>query len=160
MGPCESKVTLRLRHPTWQAEKISKLLGLAPSFAWSAGERRKTANGVDLGGFRQETYWTLRIDDNNSQELPERLEMVLRMFRGKHKLLRRFCAAGGSLECFVGIFLDRNCGVTLDQKLLRRLGAAGIALGLDIYGGPDEKFEPSNVKRPPPAERLPKRGSE
>lgn len=58
----------------------------------------------------------------------------------RHKrFLHRISSTGGSVEYFVGMYLERNHGVTLSPELLYELATLQIALSLDLYGGLDQR---------------------
>jgi len=52
------------------------------------------------------------------------------------RFFRRLRGSGGSLELFVGAFVQGNKGLTLDVELMSKLASLDIELGLDIYEGP------------------------
>lgn len=125
---------MRLSHPAISCDDISLALGWDPSVAWSVAHPRVSHRGEPLNGTRSETYWCGEIPDDSFGTLAEGLEAVLGKLKGRHDWLTQFIRSGGRVECFIGVFVDGNCGMALDAGVLRRVAWAGVSLSFDIYG--------------------------
>jgi hypothetical protein len=118
-----------------RSEEISTVMGMQPSFHWTAGEPRVSPKGTPLGGVNEQTYWTSRILHPESEELTDALEANLSFLEPHEDFLREFVATGGEIEYFIGWFTtDTSGGETLGWELLQRLAALRINLALDVYG--------------------------
>ncbi|QWP77896.1 hypothetical protein J5226_05680 [Lysobacter sp. K5869] len=139
MNPYRYRVSLRLRHPDADLSRFGQTLGLGCFSTRIAGEPRLTPKGHPLPGTYRES--TLAADltpgpaarDSGEQRLEDFLAERLRAWSAQADALRELRDAGGSAECFIGVFLDANSGMTLDPALLARAGELGIALALDLY---------------------------
>lgn len=64
------------------------------------------------------------------------LRAISKRMKRKKRALHSIVDSGGSLELFVGIFVDRNSGFTLDSQVLEHLGLIRFSVAFDIYGPP------------------------
>ena len=136
MYPYGLKFSLQVTHPSIDPEMICSELGLDPEVSWKAGARRKNPKGKLLTGNRKETYccFDLHLPNKNTEEFENAIKYWNRKF-AKHKIfLNRIRSEGGTVDYFVGLFVDRNSGVTLDHSLLFELVNLGIGVSFDVYG--------------------------
>jgi hypothetical protein len=116
-------------------EEISTALGLNPNVKWTAGEPRVTPTGTLLGGIRENTRWSHRLENEDSTDLIEALTVNISFLEGHKDFLDAFVATGGEIEYFVGWFtIEVSSGQTLPRELMRRIADLKIDLGFDIYG--------------------------
>jgi hypothetical protein len=80
------------------------------------------------------TYVCVPIKTRVGEELPDALSRTVERLRKRSAFLEHFRSTGGSLDFFIGLFIERNKGLTLDVELMRDLAEMGIDLGLDMYG--------------------------
>lgn len=133
-------LSLRIRHRSRSAADICAEIGLSPEFSWSAGDPRKTPKGTPLDGFRKETYCSFSIahlEESGLEniDLENCIHQLNRKMSNHRKFLDDIVDTGGSIEYFVGIFHDRNIGITMSSSLMKELTAMNISLALDIYPG-------------------------
>jgi hypothetical protein len=57
------QVSLRIRHPDFDPQQITRQLGLQPDHAWAKGDARKAESGQTLGGIRRDSYWSAMLPD-------------------------------------------------------------------------------------------------
>ena len=146
MNPYSYRISLTLRHSseklTEVSEQIIKLFPeIIPGQLCNIGEDRMTPIGRKLEGmytdsrfsfaFSEETYNSkLKTLEDSINEVLEKLILC-------KDLLLKFTSKNGSIEFFIGLFVDANSGIVLDTDLIKRLADLKIGLGFDIY--PPEK---------------------
>lgn len=130
-------ISLRIRHPNADLSSAGKVFDLAPSNAWTAGERRQTPAGTLLEGIRSDSFWTARLLDgqSTSRPLPTALSELVERLRQGAIYLETLAASGGRSELFVGWFFDEgNSGDVLSFELLGRLAELKLDVSFDVYG--------------------------
>jgi hypothetical protein len=116
-------------------EEISTALGLDPNVKWTVGEPRRTPTGTLIGGIRDNTRWSHRLENNGSIDLTEALAANISFLEGHRDFLESFVATGGEIEYYIGWFtIEASSGQTLPRELVRRIADLKIDLGFDIYG--------------------------
>lgn len=127
-------VSLRIRHPTWPAVKVSEILGLVPDRTWDVGAPRQTARGVSLEGTNADSYWTHSFGTFEDGNLEGYLDLALDELSTKAEAFRLIAETGGTAELFVGLFLEQwNAGYSISSGMHHRLASLGLALSIDIY---------------------------
>ena len=135
------------------ASLITKGIGVSPDISWTVGERRISQKGELLEGTNQDTYWSCALDEIAGQDLYDSLLDNLTYLHDLKPFFKDFNGSGGYTEYFVGIFVDENVGVTIDQRLVRLMSSLKIALALDIYS---EKLNRGNSELEKPEQRTKK----
>jgi hypothetical protein len=107
--------------------QLSRQLGFEPSRSWRAGEPNISPLGRALEGYSTSSYSTASID------LADALSACITRLEPHKSTLSDFVRAGGTVAIFIGWFLDRNEGETLEPALLGRLSQLGISLEFDVY---------------------------
>jgi hypothetical protein len=116
-------------------DEISRVLNLQPRFSKDVGAPRVKSDGTESGGVNEQTYWSSRIETNESDSLVEALNTSLADLEVHRDFLRKFAASGGEIEYFIGWFTtETSGGEIIDWKLLKRLADLRIGLSLDVYG--------------------------
>lgn len=129
---------------------VSARLRMTPKTSWIAGAQRRSPSGKALGvadhsycGFALETSPDLCLADALALHIDRLLE---------HKdFLKEITTTGGTVELYVGWFIEHHAGDVFEASLMERMSAMGIDLAIEVYG-PDEKiFEPEilEFKRTP-----------
>jgi hypothetical protein len=136
MNAYQSKISLRLRHPSLDPSEITSALQLNPSSSGRAGEARTSPSGRQLQGQNQESYWTARLIEDRWPPvgLPDLLGRVLGQLAPHRSFFHEIRSQGGTVELFVGWFFDGNSGDVFDCDLLARMADLKIDLSLDVYG--------------------------
>ncbi|MFP7723614.1 DUF4279 domain-containing protein [Lysobacter sp. A3-1-A15] len=141
--PCRHKLSLRLRHPTARLESCTEQFDLEPLRQWSVGEPRTSTRAVPLPGVWQDSYWTASLDVAEGESLEQSLERTVSWLEKHAHYLGEHRQSGGSVELFVGFFLEGfNAGFSLAPALLSRSAGLGVALDFDVYGPRDEPHAP------------------
>lgn len=120
---------------TDEFEAVSELLGLPLTKAWRKGERMsETGPGVWT-----HSRWKLESPAGPEAILEERIEALVVVLESRHpqvtQLVSRYCC---ELQCAI-YYEQHTRGIHLDAGLLRRIGALGLDLDIDLYfiGGVD-----------------------
>lgn len=133
MDTLSFRISLRIRHPTYDMEVVTAELGLQPQIVWKAGDRRVTPTGEVLEGIYRHSYWVYRLDISKEQQVDEVVRTHLTTLEDHAVFFRKLIDDGGSAEYLVGCFLHANSGVCFDAEILERMGMLGIDLALDLY---------------------------
>ena len=139
MYPFRYDVSLRITHPSMDPRQICNRLGLQARRMWKAGEKRQTLTGAPLSGLYKETYCTFDLAPPRGYELERFIERCNKALESHKRFLNHISSTGGSVEYFVGMYLDKNHGVEFCPELLARLTKLQIGLSFDLYGGPGRK---------------------
>jgi hypothetical protein len=117
------------------SEDISEALGMEPRFSWTAGQVRLGADGREIGGVNEKTYWSCRIAVAPCANLVDALGASLSELESRKRFLRTFVETGGEVEFFIGWFTKATSGGEMfDWELLKRLADLRIGLSFDVYG--------------------------
>ena len=120
-------------------QQICDRLGLQAQRMWKSGQDRVTPTGAPLSGVYKETYCTFNLACSREDELERFIKRSNKILKPHKRFLRHISSTGGSIEYFVGMYLDKNHGVILSPELLDELAKLQIALSLDLYGVPDQR---------------------
>ena len=133
--PLDYSVSFRITHPSMNPDVLCKQLRLNAKFKWQAGTQRKTPDGEPLPGVYRDTYCCFELVHPKTVGLSEfLLKHSRKLF--KHKdLLHDIRSTGGTLEYFVGWFVDKDSGEVFGLELLKQLTELGIDLSLAVYAG-------------------------
>jgi len=143
LPPCRHKLSLRLRHSTDPLEGCTEQLGLEPLRQWSVGEPRTSPRADPLPGVWQDSYWTAPLEVMEGETLEESLDRVICWLETHAAYLEPHRQSGGSVEIFVGFFLEAfNAGFSLAPEPMSRFARLGITLDFDVYGADDESHAP------------------
>lgn len=135
------RVSVRLRHPSEDLTALCAELGLPSRRSWVAGERRTTPRGALLDGNWDHSYATMPIDVETDSGLEAALDRVAAILSDKARTIEQHIRSGGSIELFVGYFLEAfNSGFTLSSALMGKISDLGVDIGFDIYGEDEDKF--------------------
>jgi hypothetical protein len=126
--------TLHISHPSMPPEEITAVLGIIPQRQTGAGSPRRTPNGAKLGGSYSSNHWSCELPTTDGERLAEFLWRIVEMLSSRREFLTTLSSSGGEIECFVGLFTERNCDELFPCDLLSAMGSLSIGLRLDIYG--------------------------
>ena len=128
-------LSFRVRHPSADlaalAERIGDAFGADRRVLWREGELDLRARPPRP---RSSSYCSVRWP-NRGGSFEQAFEDALAALAPLQAELADLCATGGRFDFFAGLFFLRTMGVALPPALLARLGAAGVELQLDLYGG-------------------------
>ena len=129
-------VSLRICHPFLELRDITNALSLKPTGGWAAGDLSVTPAGrpIPSRGTRKETYWHRRnLPLSQKVRLGVSLKTLINRFSRHKRFFAKIRRDGGSVEFFVGWFIEQSSGDILDQEVLKGLSDLQIDLALDLY---------------------------
>ena len=142
MNPYDYKISFRLRHPSLHLTTISqKLVQLLPGISmgtvWNAGEYKVTPQGRKLSTRNHESLVSFAFSHNaetsDHKTLEQSISDALVKLKPCTHLFRSFAKEGGSIEFFIGVFMDTNGEITFKPELMRRIAILNAEIQLDIY---------------------------
>src|SRR5688572_19252874 len=137
MGKQRHSVTLRLRHPSLDPAEITANLDLPPHWAWRAGYPKRTPAGELIrtsGGqpvrIPRESYWSCGLAESSAsgERLASAIEKLTAELEPHEAFFHRIRSEGGSVEFFIGWFIEGMAGEEFGYELLARLGRLQIDL--------------------------------
>lgn len=133
MNGYQYRVSLRIRHPLAHPDDITIALGLEPKIREIVGVPRLRQNGR-WSPVPTLTYWVYEVTTPDDLSIEEMLTTQLEFLEPRKEYLQSLIGTGGSVEFFVGFFVDdSNCGFMLSPELLSQCGSLGIAIDFDVY---------------------------
>ena len=141
MNKYSNSISLRIFHPTIDPTRITEVLGREPTRASWAGAPRTTRKGDPLPGTYRESYWTsgrLRggewaPESWSSRDLTTGIEELLWELAEHKRFFAELRSEGGTVEFFIGWFLDGMTGEVFRHDLLRKLADLQVDLSFDVY---------------------------
>ncbi len=99
---------------------------------------RTTQRGKPLKGHYELSYWTASLHKEkklHSEDifLDDYLSKITNNLSIYSDFFREIESTGGNIEYFIGIYADKNFGLTYPSSLLKSIGKLNIDLALDIY---------------------------
>jgi hypothetical protein len=125
-------VAIRITHPEILPEAITQQFGRTPDVERTAGAQRMTPKGMVLPGVNQESYWLLRGPE--SEDLPRLIDWANGVIEGAAPFVHELLSSGGRLEYFIGCFVERQLGTSLEPPLIAKCAEFGATLVFDMYG--------------------------
>ncbi len=125
--------SLSIIHNDLEPDIASQRLNLVPSRSHRKGDPRTTPIGTPLEGVYKSGYWSVKLETLDGEDLAEFLFRIAQQLHPAKEYLRSVVDDGGTIECFIGIFITGLCDQILPAKLLTQLGELGISLRLDYY---------------------------
>lgn len=137
MSDYEFTMSLGIRHPDIDPQRVTRALGLQPGHAWRNGDDRVDLAGVALGGNRRESYWVCEFPprarfSGESNRLESELSRVLDTLRRSIGFLQDLQHGGGAVELFVSIYVRGDFRIELLSDEAALLGRLGVALTFEI----------------------------
>ncbi|NYF31096.1 MULTISPECIES: hypothetical protein [Sphingopyxis] len=124
------RVSLQVRHPYADPQRIIKGIGLPFVRSWAAGERRATPNGKLLPGAYTESYCAFDIGKGDDGELADFLRQTLKRIAPSAAFIAELRQTGGTLNFFI-TWTPGERGEVFDVTLLTDMARLGIALGIE-----------------------------
>jgi hypothetical protein len=126
-------ISLRIWHPTLQADAIAARLGLTPKFAYNVGQRRKMPNGRLLEGNYEQSYVSMPLVRKIEVELDEELMRWCTILEQHVEFLYELKNTGGELTFSISMFPTGLSSFYLDNHSLQRVQSIGLGVDVDIY---------------------------
>lgn len=133
MYPFRYDVTLRITHPAMDPQQICNGLGLRARLKQKVGEKRQTPAGTPLSGVYKETFCVFDLAPHQGCELERFIKRCNKRLESHRRFLNRISSTGGSVEYFIGMFLDSNHGMAFAPDVLAQLTKLQIRLSFDLY---------------------------
>ncbi|RYD62713.1 MAG: DUF4279 domain-containing protein [Verrucomicrobiaceae bacterium] len=133
-----SAVTLRICGDDLISDEITRLLGASPTRAQTKGDEIR-GNAPGKVRIAKAGMWRLSAVDREPEDIDGQIREILSLLTNDlavwQNITNRYRA-----DLFCGLFLKvSNEGLSISATSLEALGARGIELSLDIYGGSDEE---------------------
>jgi hypothetical protein len=137
MSDYELTMSLAIRHPDIDPDRITRALGLQPGYVWKKGENRRDEAGSSLGTLHNASYWLCEIAPRHrfSGErvgLESELSRVLQMLSAASGFLQSLHAEGGATELHVTLFSRGDVRLDLPPNCTALLGRLAVAMRIDI----------------------------
>jgi hypothetical protein len=116
-----------------RSSELSEIIGLEPEISHDVGTLRATPDGDLLGGIHAGTYCCYDLGHGDDSARVDSIRSWNQYLSVRKAEIRRLKGTGGEIEYFIGLFLDRNCGLELEPELLGELSMLGLRMSLDIY---------------------------
>ncbi|SNZ19373.1 DUF4279 domain-containing protein [Cohaesibacter gelatinilyticus] len=128
----KTAASLRIMGDELDPEKITELIGKAPSSVRKKGAPFNTPNGKQL--IARTGSWSISAETKSPGDIDSQVTEILEGTTSNMavwlELSKKF-----KVEIFGGFFLgDYNEGLTISSKTMLLLGERGIQLDMDIYG--------------------------
>jgi Domain of unknown function (DUF4279) len=138
MSEYEFTISLRIRHPTVDPDRITKALGIEPQHTWKAGEPRRDPGGEELEGDYRESYWMGRLMDapqlsSGRVSVESVLQRTLDQLRRSHEFLDELNTNGGVAELQVSLYARENFRLELPADSLALLSRLRVSVVLDVH---------------------------
>jgi hypothetical protein len=135
MSAYEFTISLRIRHPQIDPNKITEALSLQPQHSWKAGASRQTSTGG--GGEHRDSYWMARLMDEPLLTTPEiSFESVLvrtiTQLRRAQAFLEQLHAEGAISELSISLFARKNFRLELSPDTMTLMGRMGLAVAFEV----------------------------
>ena len=125
------QVSVRISGDTLAPDRITRMLGVQPTFAAGKGEM------IDRGGVpvaQRTGMWCFELPASTEWELSDAVRTLLEQLPADPALWESL-AAEFKTDVFCGLFLaDANRGTELSLETMALLVERRLPLGLDIYG--------------------------
>jgi hypothetical protein len=138
MSEYEFTISLRIRHPTVDPDRITKALGIEPQHTWKAGDPRRDPGGEELEGDYRESYWMGRLMDapqlsSGRLSVESVLQRTLDQLRRSHDFLDQLNTDGGVAELQVSLYARENFRLELPADSLALLSRLRVSVVLDVH---------------------------
>lgn len=138
MSDYEFTVSLRIRHPTVDPATITATLGIQPQHTWRAGQARRDAAGVELGGAHHDSYWMGKLMDepqlsSESASVEGVILRTLNNLRRVQSYLEKLNSEGGVAELHVSLYARDDFQVELPSDALALLARLHLAVALHVH---------------------------
>lgn len=133
MNKTHVKISLKIWHPEKSWKEISDSLKMEAVHKWNANEEVRH-EGAGLKQIRKKTYCVFLLLDEKKCYVDDVLEKALENLNEQRENFHDIVSSGGRLELFIGVFVDKNTGYTLEQKVFLMLVDLKLQISFDLYG--------------------------
>jgi Domain of unknown function (DUF4279) len=140
-------VSLRIHEGDVGVDELERDLGLKPNTAWRKGHVRLTPKGTEIPGPPAKVnYCTFPLEALAGEDLGEALARLTSMLENHRDILMKVRATGGTMNFFIGWFVEGNIVDLVKAELMGRLSALGLDLVFDVYAG-GRHFKPGGERK-------------
>jgi hypothetical protein len=131
------ELSLRIRHPSMDPQRISEELQLEARHSFKAGEPRPSHSGTPNSSVHTESYWLGTLEPMTMPLMAHDLDAALawcarHVLRTHADFMRRMRTEGGQVHLLVTLPPQSGYGFTLTPDLGRTLGELGIAINFEF----------------------------
>jgi len=159
----EHSVVLRLRHPSVDPHELTRRLGIAPQYAWRAGEPRRVDAGDEVHGdvlqtlaYRESCWVAVLSGASPLSELvetvarfapravgsqlrataPATAELHLLLYKMKRAgaFWQEFAAQGGTIDCLIQVVGAQRFQLEMSPTLLALCVELRVTLTIEVDG--------------------------
>ena len=124
------RVSLQVRHPDADPQRIVAAIGLPPLRCWAAGEERTTPKGRPLSGTYRDSFCVFELGEGDDGQLAAFLRQWLTKLEHAAMFISELRRTGGKLNISVS-WRPGARGEVFDVELLADMARMGIDLGID-----------------------------
>jgi hypothetical protein len=131
-----STVGIRLFGRELNPQRITQLLGCAPSSAAKTGEKIINASGIER--IAKKGFWILDFGEPDEIILEEKIKILLGKLTDNIETWQEITGNLDTADINCGLFIDNwNEGFTLSQSTLKKISDRNLEIGFDIYSPTD-----------------------
>lgn len=127
------KMTLRVSHPSIDPQAITAELSLAPTNSYKNGESRSTPKGNPLSGNYNHSFWAHELVTEGCADISDAINKANEKIGLHREFMANIVEGGGSIQYFVGWFIDGSSGEILSWKLLKDCSDLNVDIYFDVY---------------------------
>jgi hypothetical protein len=126
-------LSVRLWHPTLQAEEIAKNIEGIPCTAHTVGENFITPSGTITDRINKETYVVYYFRNTQKNDLYDALEIANSFLYDNINYFSEFKKSGGRCDYYITIVSRKMYAFVLDPKIINDCAKLGIEIWVEIF---------------------------
>lgn len=135
MSAYEFTISLRIRHPEIDPNRITEALSLQPQHSWKAGASRQTSTGG--AGEHRDSYWMAKLMEEpqltTSQiSFESVLVQTITQLRRAQAFLEQLRAEGALSEISISLFARKDFRLELSPDTMTLMGRMGLAVAFEV----------------------------
>lgn len=125
-------VSLQVKHPNAEPQKMIEGIGLPAARSWAMGEERVTPKGTSLPGTHRESYCDFHLGEGVDGQLASFLRRTLNELEHAAEFIHDLRETGGKVNLYVSWY-PGHPGEVFDIELLAAMARLGIDLGIEFF---------------------------
>ncbi len=126
-------VAIMVWHPSRDLAVLTEALRRTPFRCRQAGQPRTTMRGDPRPGVWPQSYWVARRRAEGRRDFFEAVGEEVTALEGCAALVGRILAEGGEVNLKIELPGEHNIGDVMPAAMLRRLGALGVGLDVEVF---------------------------